>query len=110
MPRRDRYQPEIKLYYVEKSWSAEIADEREDKFKDSHTKDLASTGPDLPSDAESDAMVCDDSASCKSSDEDGSPSAKGKAKGKNNGNPGSRKGVQGSMQRELAFEVHFSVC
>ena len=96
MLRRDRYQPEIKLYYVEKSWTAEVADEQEDKFKDSHTKDLASTGPDI-------------AAACDSSDGEGSSSCKGKgqAKGNRKANSRSQNNVQGSMQRELAFEVHF---
>ena len=115
--RRDRYQPTIKLYYVEKSWIAEVEDESEDKYTDSHSKNITDTnGPDEPSDAESDGACSGDNhqsgddSDHDENDEDGSGSCSGKGKGgsKSKGGKGGsagNDGRRGAMVQEQALEA-----
>ena len=98
---------------MEKSWTAEVADEKENTFQDTHSKDLGdgNAPPDAPSDAESDAASMDDHVSGDASDDDASSSGKGKGKGKGKGRSkatsgsGGRVGVRGSVEQEQALEA-----
>ena len=96
MLRRDKYQPEIKLYYVEKHMSAEEEDEQEDKLLDRFNFQADGSQHPKPActglDSDNEEKPDDDDTS--EGDDAGSPNSTGTKR-----KPGS------GLQREHALEA-----
>ena len=92
--RRDRYQPEIKLYYVEKHMTVDLEDEEEDKLQSTcafEAKDHDGPIPAMPHLGSEDEASESEAASDVEDEDAASNSSK-------------TKGLQG-LQRELALEA-----
>ena len=111
MARRDRYQPEIRLYWVEEKIIGEVEKENEEKYQDKYS--FNGGGPNGPNDGasmpglDSDDEVCCDDELTSDADSDGSPTSSQSRRSSSHGGSRSqgKRNSKDDMQREHALEA-----
>ena len=111
--RRDRYQREIRLYYVEKSFTAEVEAEEKEQIQDKHSSEGAADESPKPrhppvvdgDDDDDDGLEVSGSEANESESEEEKCDGRGKGKGRAN-NRAATKAKNQSIEEEIAMEAY----